>query len=248
MLTTVLFALGLTQVAASSCNSQSQAAGLCDLHSSLGDAQVDVRGESGAPNRGNLHADAPGLGSEDGADDGLNCDDPLRRCGVYEVVSRPEPTLADVASFAPEVAPLVPEPAGVGVVGMPVNVVAAAAEHTREGELFDLPVRVRFQPQSFLFDYGDGTTRESPTGGRTWNQLGAAQLTPTPTSHVYDHRGTYTARVTIRFRADVDFGNGWTRVPGLLDIPAHTTRITILEAHTALVQHTCHETPHAPGC
>ncbi|WP_231902637.1 hypothetical protein [Microbacterium sp. TNHR37B] len=163
-------------------------------------------------------------------------------------MTRPEPTLSDVASFAPEVAPLVPEPAGVGVAGMPVNVVAAAAEHIREGELFDLPVRVRFQPQTFLFDYGDGATRQSPTGGRTWNQLGAAQLTPTATSHVYEHRGTYTARVTIRFRADVDFGNGWTRVPGLLDIPAHTTRITILEAHTALVQHTCHETPHAPGC
>lgn len=212
-------------------------------------SSVDVSGSRGGGGGAGGSGGSGAVGGEVVEDAGEDvCDNVLGRCDLFEVVSRPEPTLADVASFAPEVAPLVPEPAGVGVVGMPVNVVAAAAEHTREGELFDLPVRVRFQPQSFLFDYGDGTTRDSPTGGRTWNQLGAAQLTPTPTSHVYDHRGTYTARVTIRFRADVDFGNGWTRVPGLLDIPAHTTRITILEAHTALVQHTCHETPHAPGC
>jgi hypothetical protein len=130
-----------------------------------------------------------------------------------------QPTLSDVASFAPASAPFVDEPDGVGIVGMPMNFVATAGVHEQAGTLFDLPVTVRFTPTSYRFIYGDGTSRDSPTGGRTWAALGRAQFSATDTSHAYAARGTYTATATVRYAAQANFGNGWIDVPGLLDIP-----------------------------
>jgi len=180
--------------------------------------------------------------------DGIRCDDALGRCGHYEVVSRPEPTLEEVVSFAPSLAPLTAEPAGIGIAGLPVNLVARASTHTQRGELFDLPVTVRFRPVSFRFDYGDGTSRALDTGGRTWSSLDAPQFTPTATSHIYTERGTYTVRASVSFRADVDFGNGWEHVPGTLALPTGDAQIEILAAHTALVERTCGEDPRGIGC
>ncbi len=190
----------------------------------------------------------PGADAAEEVGDGIRCDDPLGRCGTYEVVMRREPSLSDVASFAPRLATVVPEPQGFGVVGLPVNVVAEAPTSEREGELFDLPVTVRFEPMSFRFDYGDGTTRDVATGGRMWDALGAAQFTPTDTSHVYAERGTFTVRAAVSFRVDVDFGGGWERVPGVLVLPAGDTTVEVFEAHTALVERSCHEDPHGTGC
>lgn len=176
-----------------------------------------------------------------------SCDEPLNRCGTYEVVMRQEATLTDVASFVPRLTPPVPEP-DVGIAGLPVNVVASAQTHTRTGELFDMPVTVRFRPVSFTFDYGDGTIRESPTGGVTWRELGAAQFTATDTSHTYRERGDYVVTAVVHFSADVDFGTGWIPVDGLLAVPAGATTVEILEARTALVERTCHEDPNGIGC
>lgn len=160
----------------------------------------------------------------------------------------PWPTLSDVASFAPSALPLVDEPDGVGIVGMPMNFVLDAQPHSVTGTLFGLPVTVRFTPASFLFHHGDGTSRESPTGGRTWSQLGLAQFSATATSHAYTARGTYTAGAVARYAADVDFGGGWVAVPGLLEVPTAAMDIQILEVRTALVDQTCLENPTGPGC
>jgi len=161
---------------------------------------------------------------------------------------RQEATLTDVASFAPRLAPPVPEPDGVGIAGLPVNVVASARTHTHTGELFDLPVTVRFRPVSFTFDYGDGTRRELPTGGATWQQLGLTQFDPTDTSHAYRERGEYVISTVVHFAADVDFGTGSIPVEGLLAVPAGATTVEVLEARTALVERTCHEDPDGIGC
>ncbi|EPD83538.1 hypothetical protein HMPREF1529_02920 [Microbacterium sp. oral taxon 186 str. F0373] len=174
------------------------------------------------------------------------CTDSLCR-GNYSVVVL-QPTLSDVASFAPASAPFVDEPDGVGIVGMPMNFVATAGVHEQAGTLFDLPVTVRFTPTSYRFIYGDGTSRDSPTGGRTWAALGRAQFSATDTSHAYAARGTYTASATVRYAAQANFGNGWIDVPGLLDIPAGTTTLQIVDVKTALVDKTCLENPRGPGC
>ncbi len=246
----MLIVLVATILASSAgCSLDEKDAGLCSLGASTGSGTVDITGSTGS--RGGGSGDGSrgdSGGTEDADSDGQQCDDVLGRCGVYEVVLRPDVTLTDVASFAPRVSPLIPEPAGVGVAGMPVNIVASAAPHTAEGEIFDLPVTVRFRPVAFHFDYGDGTTRDATTGGRTWSSLGVAQFTPTSTSHVYRERGTYTARVTVSFAAEVDFGTGWTPVPGLLAVPAGSTTLRILEARTALVERDCVQDPGGIGC
>ncbi len=182
--------------------------------------------------------EAPGAGEED--------------CGLcrvyYEVISFPDVTIHDLASFAPAAPAFTGEPAGVGVVGMPTNLVVTASAHVAHGVLFDFPIAVRFAPDSYVLDHGDGTRRETRSGGRTWSALGQAQFSATPTSHAYSARGTYTARATVRYTAQLDLGRGWFDVPGVLSITSPGYTVRIVEVHTALVDRTCAEDPTGPGC
>ncbi|MGW9158423.1 PKD domain-containing protein [Microbacterium sp. NPDC055665] len=157
-------------------------------------------------------------------------------------------TITDVAQFAPAPATTVGEPGNVGIAGMPANFVAAASVHTRAGTLFDRPTSVRFTPVRFSFTYGDGGTTTTNTGGRSWAALGQAQFTPTPTSHSYRERGTYSAHVTVHYTAEVDIGGGWFPIDGELSIDGPARQIRVYEAETALVARTCAEQPGAPGC
>lgn len=177
------------------------------------------------------------------------CTDALGRCDIlYEVELIRDVTLSDLASFAPDAPPLTGQPAGVAIVGMPANFVVDADAHTVTGELFDLPVSVRFTPVSYLFVHGDGSAREAPTGGQTWEELGQAQFSATATSHAYGSRGTFTARAAVRYAAAVDFGNGWAPVPGVLELSTGGYTVDVLEVRTALVDRTCIEDPGGPGC
>lgn len=163
----------------------------------------------------------------------------------------PDPTTAtidDVAQFAPAPPGVVGEPDGFGVVGMPTNFVVGATEHTVDGEIFDVPVTVRFTPVSFLFDYGDGATRETTTPGTSWQDLDVPQFTATDTSHSYADPGEYEASATIRYVAEADAGGGWFAVPGILEIDTPTTVIRVVDVDTALVEQTCDEDPGGPGC
>lgn len=164
--------------------------------------------------------------------------------GVGEI---PEITLTDLEQFAPAPVTLSAEPSNAGIADMPTNFLGAASAHTQTGSLFGFPVTVRFTPVGYDYDYGDGTSA-TVTAGRTWEDLGQAQFTPTPTSHVYTERGTYTAALSIRYSAEVDLGRGWYPVAGQLTIPTAPQQVQIFEAHTALVAHTCTENPTAPGC
>ncbi|WP_431800575.1 hypothetical protein [Microbacterium sp. bgisy203] len=158
------------------------------------------------------------------------------------------PTLSDVASFAPASLPLVDEPDGVGIVGMPVNFVVDAATHQQDGTLLGSPLTVRFTPTAVIFHHGDGTTRTAPDGGATWTDLAVPQFSATPTSHAYGTRGTYTAHAVVQYSAEYTFGTGWYPIAGVLEIPTPAMDIQIVEARTALVDKTCTENPRAPGC
>ncbi|WP_223247039.1 hypothetical protein [Microbacterium oleivorans] len=163
----------------------------------------------------------------------------------------PDPTTAtiqDVAEFAPAPPPIVGEPDGMGVVGMPTNFVVGAEQHVVRGEIFDIPVTVRFTPVSYAFAYGDGAVRETRTAGTSWEDLGVPQFTATDTSHSYDAAGEYQAGATIRYAAEADAGGGWFPIAGLLQIDTPTTVIRIVDVETALVQRTCDEDPGGPGC
>ncbi|NII70789.1 PKD domain-containing protein [Microbacterium ulmi] len=174
----------------------------------------------------------------------------LARCEVtYEVGSVPEVTLADLASFRPAAPTLSGEPAGFGVVGMPANIVAAASEQRLSGTLLGWDVVVRFVPAAYVFEFGDGTTLRTTTGGATWEQLRQAPFTPTATSHAYRERGTYAVRVTVRYTASVDFGSGlWRPVAGYVEASTGGYDVRVVEVRTALVERTCLEDPAGPGC
>lgn len=157
-------------------------------------------------------------------------------------------TISDLARFAPAPIAATAEPGNVGIAGMPTNFLGAASVQIQNGELFGAPLTVRFTPAGYDYSYGDGTTATRAVGGRTWADLGQAQFTPTPTSHVYPQRGTYTAEVDVRYTAEVDFGTGWISVAGELTTDGVDQQIRIFEARTALVARTCIEHPGAPGC
>lgn len=157
-------------------------------------------------------------------------------------------TITDLAQFAPEQIAVTGEPDNLGIAGMPMNFVAVATTHTRTGTLFGAPVTVRFTPTGYSFVHGDGTTSTTTVGGQTWSALGQTPFTPTATSHIYEDRGTYRARVSVTYAAEVDLGAGWFTVPGELAIDGPDRDVRIFEAHTALVAFTCAETPRAPGC
>lgn len=163
----------------------------------------------------------------------------------------PDPTTAtidDVAEFAPDPPRVVGEPDGVGVVGMPTNFVVDAIEHTATGDIFDIPVTVRFTPVSYVFDYGDGTRQETTRPGTSWEDLDAPQFTVTDTSHSYGEPGEYEVGVTIRYAAEADAGGGWFPIAGLLELATPTTVVRIVDVDTALVGRTCTEDPRGPGC
>ena len=91
----------------------------------------------------------------------------------HPLAGRPFVTAADLASFRPARPSLTGEPAGFGIVGAPTNVVAAASEQYMTGTLLGWNVTVRFVPDGYVFDYGDGSTERSATGGPP------PQVTPT---------------------------------------------------------------------
>lgn len=204
-------------------------------------------GSGGGGSRGSDSGDAPGSGTGGEASADEECPDIGCR-GGYSVVLYPDVTIDDLASFVPARPTLGGEPAGFGVVGMPTNLVATASTHSLTGPLLGWDVSVRFRPVGFVFDYGDGTTVRTTTGGTTWAALGLPQFSPTATSHVYRERGTYTVRLTLQYAADVDFGSGWRPVSGYVNAPAPPYPLEVLDVRTALVERTCNENPGGPGC
>lgn len=174
---------------------------------------------------------------------------PLGCRGNYTVVTVPDVTLADLASFRPATPRLAGEPGGFAVAGMPANLVAEASVQEIPGTVLGWDVVVRFTPVAFEFSHGDGTSAVHSSGGATWDQLGQAQLTPTPTSHVYRARGTHVVNVSVQYAAAVNFGSGsWRPVPGYVTATSGGYRVQVVEARTALVDRTCIEDPRGPGC
>lgn len=239
------------------CTEADQIAGLCRSATSSG-ASVEVEAEAVYSGANDASTPVAGSGREPQTIwDPANrnpCDAPGGWCLRPELPGEPaEPglpavTLADLESFRPVAPALTGEPAGFGVVGMPTNFVAAASEQAIPGVLLGYPVTVRFTPTAFVFSYGDGTSARSATGGATWAQVGAAQFSPTDTTHVYRERGIYSASVAVEFAASVDFGTGWIPVDGVVTASSGAYPVEVVEVRTALVDRTCEEDPQGPGC
>lgn len=157
--------------------------------------------------------------------------------------------LADLASFSPEAISLSSQPAGWGVVGLPVNFIASSSTHVVTGSLFGQATSVRFTPQIFEWNFGDGGKAATSTGGSRWEQLGVPDFSPTLTSHVYSQAGNIATSVTVRYGVEYRIGSGnWISVAGQVSRNASLTTVIVLSADTVLTSGECLNFSDAQGC
>lgn len=270
MLATVLVSIGLIAGAAPhSANAESQCSlleirqGTCNLVVNPGLTQggVDliVEGEVGSGAGGGEEVGEsdgggpestppPKLGSEEtpANDNGQppECRDAPDVCDPELVV-----TWSDIASFRASAPTLAMEPAGWAVRGLPTNFVAAASVEVIAGRLLNFPAEVRFTPVGYAWDYGDGSTRYSTSGGASWSATGVAEFTETSTSHVYTTRGDFAATVAVELSAEYRFGGGaWHSIAGSIRVAGAASPVAVKSATTVLVAGNCLEQPEGPGC
>ena len=174
--------------------------------------------------------------------------DPFWFTGVPGAPTAPI-TLADIASFRPVTGGSGMEPNGWMVTGLDTNFFSAASVHVVDGVLLGTPAAVRFTPRSWLFDYGDGASARTSTGGASWAALGLAEFDPTATSHVYAASGTFTIDIDVEYGAEYSLdGQTWTAIAGTLSVPAARFTATAGGAKTVLVARDCLANPRGPGC
>jgi hypothetical protein len=141
------------------------------------------------------------------------------------------------------------EPDGWLVVGVPTNFFASASAHQSAGPLLGSPAEVRFTPVSFTWDYGDGTSGTTASGGSTWAALGLPEFSETSTSHVYENPGTISVGLSVSYAAEYRFDGGeWREVDGLLSVPSAPMTAIAERAGTVLVAEGCSANPEGPGC
>jgi hypothetical protein len=206
-----------------------------------GDGRVVVGGES-AVNGPNQGPDPnPLLINRDGFT--INCT-PGSPCDPNLVVS-----MSDIASFKPAAAAQGMEPGGWMVVGLPTNFYASAVTHVVSGSLLGFPADVRFTPVAYRWDYGDGESRSSGTGGATWTAQRLPEFSETATSHTYRSRGAHTITFAVVYTAEYRFaGLSWRGIRGTLAIPTQPLTAVAGDARTVLVERECTLNPSGPGC
>ncbi|WP_133160225.1 hypothetical protein [Cryobacterium zongtaii] len=141
------------------------------------------------------------------------------------------------------------EPNGWLVVGVPANFFATASAHVRSGTLLGASAEVRFTPVGFRWDYGDGTSRTSASGGATWAALNLPEFSETSTSHVFESTGTLSIGLVVSYSAEYRFaGAEWRDVQGLVLVPTRPITAIADRAGTVLVAESCLGNPGGPGC
>jgi hypothetical protein len=144
-------------------------------------------------------------------------------------------TAQDVAHFLATAGAMHAEPDGWAVVGVPANYWIEVQPFTVDGALLGKAAQVRFTPVAYVWDYGDGTGRTTTKGGSSWSALGQAELTATPTSHVFGTTGGRTVRVTVAFHAEYRLGAGpWTTVVGEVTAAAPPVPVRVVVERTLL--------------
>lgn len=229
----------------SACDAATIRDGLC-TSGSIGTDSVTLDGTFTTPgNERETDAAVEVEGGDSDSDPNTFCMDRVGELTCWSVTPPAEAgsapvTLADIAHFRPEIGPHTMEPGGWAIQGLPANFVSAASVHAVDGELFGTPASMRFTPVAWRWDYGDGSTSTPHTGGSRWVDLGTPEFSPTATSHVFEHPGTYRVTLTVDFRAEYRVGTGaWTPIAGTVPIAADALSLTVARATTVLVDGTC---------
>ncbi|MFC5930312.1 hypothetical protein D6T64_15775 [Cryobacterium melibiosiphilum] len=177
-------------------------------------------------------------------------DDPCNPPAPVDLVTPgiPAVRISDLASFTPDSPTQQMQPNGWMVKGLATNFVARASAHEQTGELLGQPADVRFTPAGYGWDYGDGTTGSSATGGATWQDLNVPEFSETATSHTYEP-GQYTITPSVTYTAEYRYsGSDWQPVDGTITIPGTPTTATAWVVRTALVAKNCLDDPDGIGC
>jgi len=146
-------------------------------------------------------------------------------------------TISDLARFLPAAGALHAEPDGWAVIGVPANFWVEVRAVTVRAALLGDAAEVRFTPQAYRFDYGDGATRTSARPGSSWAALGLEELSPTSTDHVYRTRGDLRASATVVYSARYRFAGGpWIGVTGAVSASTPPQRVLVVAERTALTR------------
>jgi hypothetical protein len=114
-------------------------------------------------------------------------------------------------------------------------------------ELFDQAVRVRAIPVTYLWSYGDGSSRSLDFPGNSVPQHGFD--VPTSTSHIYKETGDFRVGLTTQFRGEYSTEGGpWTPIPGVANVPSEQITISVWRTKKILVAENCNNGSTAPGC
>lgn len=114
-------------------------------------------------------------------------------------------------------------------------------------DLFDQAVRVRAIPVTYLWRYGDGSSRTLDFPGKAVAQRGFDEQTSS--SHVYKETGDFAVGLTTRFRGEYSTEGGpWTPIPGVANVPSQPVMMSVWRTKKVLVAENCDEGSSAPGC
>ncbi len=164
----------------------------------------------------------------------------VERCPNPADAAPVQPTISDLASFKPQTPTIAGEPDGWALKGRPANFVAPVDAHVVAGTLLGRPADVRFTPVTWHWNFGDGSTATSSSGGDTWEHLGLPRFSTTPTSHVYRERSRYTVSLGIEYRADYRYDGGdWNPIEGTLTVPVGSEPVRVFVGSTVLTARGC---------
>lgn len=246
----ILLALALLASSVDECQSNQLITGICDTSGAFSDSGAVLEGHT-RDDSGDTTIDGDGGDDAAAPDETLFCAHRTNdRCSFEFTITPPAAiSMSDLAAFPVRPGSLTSEPSGWAVLGLTTNLISDATEHTIDGTLLGRPATVRFTPVAWTWDYGDGTTARTSTGGGTWAALSRNEFDPTPTGHTYTTRGTYRVHADVTFTAAYRIDSGtWIPIPGTLTVPA-TTELSLraVTARTALVTSNCNFRPTAPG-
>jgi hypothetical protein len=241
------------QPSSTTCTTFDRATGGCSSSGSIAGGGVHVGASqdsagSGSSGDGDVSVDDSSGGAAEPFDPSvlrIHFDCP----GAASCATTPAVHLSDLISFHPKAPTIAMEPNGWAVAHLDANFVGNAAVDVQSGALLGGQAQVRFTPGRFNWNYGDGTKRTSADGGATWAQLKVPEFSPTSTSHVFQHTGTFSVSATVTYTAEYRFaGQPWQAISGSLQTPAQAFTVVVGDAKTVLVDQDCAVNPAGPGC
>ena len=159
--------------------------------------------------------------------------------GATATVDEPTaPTsLSDLASFSPRAPGIVLEPGAWSLPRLSTNIIAVAGTEIQSGELLGWPIEVRFSPQTYRWNYGDGSRATHSVPGASWGQ---AQFSRTPTGHIYRSPGRYSISLEVDYALAYRFGEGaFVPLSGAVRRAAGPVVISVLRVTPVLVDEGC---------